>query len=292
MSELSIHQAMAAVLKDLPAIGKNQRNQQQGYQFRGIDDVIDALNPLLAKHGVFFVPDVIERIESARQTRNGGTMWVVNLHVRYRFYGPAGDSVEATAWGEGTDSGDKATQKAMTGAMKYVLFQVFAIATHEQAEADSDRTTPAPSARRSTKSAEAGSEQTLGRVSGPEPVSARMSAGAEDQGKSRTEASPVPSAAPAVPVPPSGATAVAVQAPTPAQESELSTDNEWHPPAIELHDALALSRSLIARKVSVFDMRKRDGLPKLDENCDEGNFRLWQRLLADLDTANPVKANA
>lgn len=138
----TIYQAMAAVLAELPAIGKNQTNSQQGYKFRGVDDVIDALNPLLAKHGLFFLPDVIERLESSRQTRNGGTMWVVNLHVKYTFYGPAGDSVEASGWGEGTDSGDKATQKAMTGAMKYVLFQVFAIATSEQAASDADHSTP------------------------------------------------------------------------------------------------------------------------------------------------------
>lgn len=136
----SIHVLMSRVLADLPAIGKNQMNQQQGFKFRGFDDVIDALNPLLAKHGVFFVPTVLERIDSHRQTRNGGTLWVVALHVQYTFYGPNGDSVTATGWGEGTDSGDKATQKAMTGALKYVLFQTFAIATKETA--DSDTTTP------------------------------------------------------------------------------------------------------------------------------------------------------
>ena len=146
-AEPTIYMQIARILADLPAIGKNQRNQQQGFSFRGIDDVLDALNPLLAKHGVFFVPTVLERQESARQTRNGGTMWVVDLHVQYTFYGPSGDSIVASGWGEGTDSGDKATQKAMTGAMKYVLFQVFAIATNEQAESDSDHTTPEPTTR-------------------------------------------------------------------------------------------------------------------------------------------------
>ncbi len=152
----TIHYSMAAVLAELPAIGKNQQNSQQNYRFRGIDDVLDALNPLLGRHGVFFVPEVVERLESDRQTRNGGTMWVVNLHIRYRFYGPAGDYVEASGWGEGTDSGDKATQKAMTAALKYVLFQVFAIATTEQHASDSDNFTPeetiSPSKRAKLKS--------------------------------------------------------------------------------------------------------------------------------------------
>lgn len=136
----SIYRRLVDVLEELPSIGKNQRNEQQGFNFRGIDAVLNELNPLLSKHGVFFVPTVLERIASHRETRSGGTLWVVNLHVRYTFYGIEGDWIIADGWGEGTDSGDKATQKAMTGAMKYVLFQVFAIAT--DAADDADRTTP------------------------------------------------------------------------------------------------------------------------------------------------------
>lgn len=136
----TIHVLMARVLADLPAIGKNQRNEQQGFMFRGIDAVLDALNPILAKHGVFYVPDVVDRVYSQRPTRSGSVMHTVDLHVRYRFYGPRGDYVEASGWGEGTDSGDKATNKAMTGAQKYVLFQVFAISTQEAQ--DQDRTQP------------------------------------------------------------------------------------------------------------------------------------------------------
>lgn len=138
----SIYECLGRIVAELPAIGKNQRNTEQGFNFRGIDDVLNALSPLLGKHGVFYVPDVLERVTEKRQTRSGGTMYEVNLHVRYTFYGPRGDSVIASGWGEGTDMGDKATNKAMTGAMKYVLFQTFAIATSEQSEIDADRGTP------------------------------------------------------------------------------------------------------------------------------------------------------
>jgi len=136
----SIHVLMGRVLAELPAIGKNQKNVQQGFMYRGYDDVLNALNPLLGKHGVFVLPNVIERTEGERATARGGIMYVVNLHVKYRFYGPAGDYVEASAWGEGTDSGDKATNKAMTGALKYILFQAFAISTSENS--DGDASTP------------------------------------------------------------------------------------------------------------------------------------------------------
>lgn len=142
MTAPSIHVLMGRVLAELPAIGKDDYNPQQKFHFRGIDAVLNALNPLLAKHGVFYAPEVVERLEGVRQTKGGSAMFVVHLHVRYRFYGPAGDYVEASAWGEGTDMGDKATNKAMTGAMKYVLFQVFAISTQEASETDADRYAP------------------------------------------------------------------------------------------------------------------------------------------------------
>lgn len=134
----NIHQRMVAILRDLPAIGKTQQNTQQNYMFRGIDNVLDALNPILAKHGVYLVPTVLEHVFEQRTVRSGNTSYATFLHVQYTFYGLAGDKVEATAWGEGTDSLDKATNKAMTGAMKYCLFQVFAISTKEVSDNDTD----------------------------------------------------------------------------------------------------------------------------------------------------------
>lgn len=134
----TVHERMVDILAELPPIGKDQRNEQQGFMFRGHDDVLNALNPLLAKHGVLVIPDVLERVTEQRTTAKGSVMFEVNLHVRYRFYGAAGDSIEASTWGEGTDMGDKATNKAMTMAFKNVLNQAFAISNKEMADADAD----------------------------------------------------------------------------------------------------------------------------------------------------------
>jgi ERF superfamily len=136
-----IHVLIGRVLKDLPAVGKgSQAPASMGnYSFRGIDDTLNALNPILSKHGVFFIPIVEKRRDSDRQTGKGGTLWMVSLRVRYRFYGPNGDYLDAVVEGEGSDSGDKATQKALTAAMKYMLFQVFAISTKEVGEMDAER---------------------------------------------------------------------------------------------------------------------------------------------------------
>lgn len=135
---LSIHQRILGILGELPAIGKDQRNEQQKFMYRGHDDVMNALNPLLAKWGVYFSPNAIKRVTGERTTRSGSTMYEVNLCVRYTFWGAGGDFIEATAWGEGTDSGDKSTNKAMTMALKNVLAQVFAISTAELSDADAE----------------------------------------------------------------------------------------------------------------------------------------------------------
>jgi hypothetical protein len=138
----TIHERMVAILGELPAIGKDQENTQQNFHFRGHDDILNALNPLLAKHGVFIVPNVLERVVALRTTGNNKSMYEVNLHVEFTFYGLDGSSIVATTWGEGTDMGDKATNKAMTMAFKNVLNQSFSISSEEFTDADSESPEP------------------------------------------------------------------------------------------------------------------------------------------------------
>jgi hypothetical protein len=137
----SIYVLMGKILGELPAIGKNQRNEQQGFNFRGIDDVLDALNPIMGQYGVFCVPYRVVEVTptSDRTTRAGSTMYATHLTMEYRFYGPRGDYVQAVGIGEGTDSLDKSAPKAMTGAYKYMLFETFAISTKEASDVDADR---------------------------------------------------------------------------------------------------------------------------------------------------------
>lgn len=135
----TIHQRMVAILAELPALGKDERNTQQDFMYRSHDAVLNALNPLLAKHGVYIVPEVVERERlDTRKTNNQKTMYEVNLLVRYSFIAEDGSSIAASAWGEGTDMGDKATNKAMTMAFKNVLAQAFAVSTQEAQSYDTD----------------------------------------------------------------------------------------------------------------------------------------------------------
>lgn len=145
----SIHVLVNRVLAALPAIGKTDWNEQQKFHFRGVDAVLNALNPLLAENGVTIVPHkVLDRLASQRTTKSGTVMYEVNLHIQFRLYGPKGDFIEAEAWGEGTDMGDKATGKAGTAAQKAMLIQTFSISTQEQTEDEPDRHSPEETIRR------------------------------------------------------------------------------------------------------------------------------------------------
>lgn len=143
MATMNIYAAIADIMKEGYAIGKNKRNPQQGYQYRGIDDVLNTFQPLMSKHGIFCVPEVLEATREDRQTAKGTSLIYSVLKVRYTFYASDGSSVSAVVVGEGMDSGDKASNKALSAAMKYAIFQTFAVPTEEMV--DSDAETPEPS---------------------------------------------------------------------------------------------------------------------------------------------------
>lgn len=114
----SICRLIPRISADIGAIAKNQRNAQQNFDFRGIDQLLDKLHPILVTHGVYITPDVLERVPDRRDTRQGGTSNVVSLHIRFTLTGPNGDKETCSAWGEGADSGDKATGKAHSMSYK------------------------------------------------------------------------------------------------------------------------------------------------------------------------------
>lgn len=129
---MTVAQALAAVMADVKAVGKDDRNQAQGFNFRGIDGVLNAVGPALRRHGVVPLPEVLEAHRSTVEVgKNRTLMREVTLRVRYRFVGPDGDHLDAVVEAEALDSGDKATSKAMSVAFRTALLQVLAIPTHE-----------------------------------------------------------------------------------------------------------------------------------------------------------------
>lgn len=135
---MNIYESITKIMAEIPAIGKNKTNLQQKFKYRGIDDVMNAIQPLLAKYKVFIVPTVLEQTREERQTKGGGTLIYSICKIKYTFYAEDGSNITAITIGEGMDSGDKATNKAMAIAMKYALFQVFCIPTDEMKDPDAE----------------------------------------------------------------------------------------------------------------------------------------------------------
>jgi hypothetical protein len=131
-----IHARMVAVMRDLGAIGKDKKNEQQGFKYRGIDDVYNAINPILAKHGIFMSAALLGKKREERVNAKGTVLAFTSLHMRYRFTAEDGTWVETEAEGEGMDSGDKSSNKAMAVAHKYALLQAFCIPTQDLDDPD------------------------------------------------------------------------------------------------------------------------------------------------------------
>lgn len=138
-----VYAAINAVQGDLASrgIGKGQRNEQQGYMFRGIDDVYNAIAPLLAKHGLCILPRCLERSVTERTNAKGTVLFYVVVKVEFVLACSDDGSTHVVGpmYGEAMDSGDKATNKAMSAAYKYALLETFAIPT--EGDNDADRTT-------------------------------------------------------------------------------------------------------------------------------------------------------
>ena len=136
---MKVYKAINAVQKSLAASGiaKAQKNAQQGYSFRGIDDVYNALSPILAEHGLCILPRMISRQSQERQTAKGGILFYVTVEAEFDFVSAEdGSHHTIRTFGEAMDSGDKATNKAMSAAYKYAAFQSFCIPTEGDNDAD------------------------------------------------------------------------------------------------------------------------------------------------------------
>ena len=153
--KIDVYKAITRVAQELSkaGIGKDQQNKQQGFKFRGIDDVYNALAPILSKNNLCIIPRVLSREVTEKTTKNGGVLFYVAVEVEFDMVSAIDGSVHtAKTYGEAMDSGDKATNKAMSAAYKYLCFQAFCIPTEGDNDADATthelmpekKTTPKP----------------------------------------------------------------------------------------------------------------------------------------------------
>ena len=127
---MNVYQAIQAVSAEMAqsGIGKSRNNQQQGYSFRGIDEVLNALAPTLPKHGLVIFPRIVSREMTERQTARGNPLFCVTVAAEFDFVSTEDGSTHTVrTYGEAMDTADKATNKAMSVAYKYAAFLTFCI---------------------------------------------------------------------------------------------------------------------------------------------------------------------
>lgn len=143
--ELDVYKSIAKITGELSkqGISKDRKNQQQGYDFRGIDDIYNTLSGLLAENNLCIFPFCEERNTVERTTKTGGVIFYTTVKMKYKLISAIdGSSVECCTVGEAMDSADKSTNKAMSAAYKYLCLQIFCIPT--EGDNDADATTPPP----------------------------------------------------------------------------------------------------------------------------------------------------
>ena len=151
----AIYTAMAEVMHEVGWVGKNKKNPTQGYAYRSVDDVVAALQGIMADKGVVCIPRVVERERESSVNAKGTVITSTRLLVDHVFYAMDGSSVTCTTLGEALDTSDKSSNKAMTAALKYALVECFLIPTlepdrdteehsHELEEKPTQRVAPKP----------------------------------------------------------------------------------------------------------------------------------------------------
>lgn len=164
MSEPKIYAAICGVMKDVGAVKKTDENTFDHYKYRGIDAVMNALQPAMIKNGIFVIPEVIEQKREDRLSKKGEPMIYSVVTVKYRFIADDGSMVIATVVGEAMDRGDKSVNKAMSAAYKYACFQTFCIPTEEMIDSETESPEVAPTEEQEKKIPMA-SEKQVGYIS-------------------------------------------------------------------------------------------------------------------------------
>lgn len=138
MNESNIYNAICGVMEDIGVVKKNDSNDFDHYKYRGIDAVMNALQPALIKNRVFVIPEVLDHKREDRISRKGEPMIYSVVTVKYNFVADDGSHITAVVVGEAMDRGDKSVNKAMSAAFKYACFQTFCIPTDEMIDSEKD----------------------------------------------------------------------------------------------------------------------------------------------------------
>lgn len=143
--------ALTNINAKIKAITKGQKNKDQGYQYRGIDDVMNELHQYFVEEKVLILPKFQKAYREERKSRNGGILIYTTVEYTYELVAVDGSRETITVQGEGMDSSDKSTNKAFSGSLKYALTTLFLIPTNETKDSEKESPEPLPRDDRTTK---------------------------------------------------------------------------------------------------------------------------------------------
>lgn len=152
-SPFHVYAAISAVQAELAETGiaKERKNAQQNYKFRGIEDVFSAVCPLLVKHKLCVLPRMVSQRSMDRPSKAGGLNIFSVVEAEFDFVCSIdGSSHTVRTIGEGMDSADKSSNKAMAAAYKYAILLTFCVPT-QGVVIDGDETTGEESVKPAAK---------------------------------------------------------------------------------------------------------------------------------------------
>ena len=138
--KLNLLQKLADVVAEVDHVEKSGRNEFQKYNYVKAADVAWLVRKALSKRNIYLVADVVG-IRNYEIPAREGVMQAVDIHMEFSFHdgdAPETPPIVLHSYGTGTDKGDKAVYKAMTGALKYGLRHGFLIPDESDPEGDSD----------------------------------------------------------------------------------------------------------------------------------------------------------
>jgi hypothetical protein len=141
-SNLAVYTAINEITAELAVegISKDRVNQAQHYQFRGVDDVYEALAGKLAAHKLCILPRVLKRESVEKTMKSGAVMFYTFVDVAFDFVSAIDGSHHTVVMaGEASDSGDKSCKKALSAAYSYMCFETFCIPTEGENDSENEK---------------------------------------------------------------------------------------------------------------------------------------------------------
>lgn len=129
--KLNIFQLISKISTEAGALAPENKGGVP-FAFRGVDQVVSHLSPLLRRYGVVVIPEVISNEVTSRELSAAKAITQSSITTKFTFYAPDGSSVSATTIGLAQDYADRSAAQAQSVAFRIALLQVFTLPTTDK----------------------------------------------------------------------------------------------------------------------------------------------------------------